>query len=915
MTGLGSNFATRRESTRQGDRGKEQAMNPKGFQGSTELSKDDRELLNRLLKAGGVEPARSQGIARRKSSDEPVLSFAQQRLWFLDGVNPGSSFYNVAGAMRLKGPLDVPVLERSLDEIVRRHEALRTTFRVVDDQPIQVVNPAASFALPFIRVCGARGAEREAEARRLASEEAQKPFDLAEGPLIRAGLLHLDDEDHMLMIAMHHIVCDGWSIGVFVKELAALYEAFSEGKPSPLPELPIQYIDFARWQREWLQGETLAAQLDYWRNELAGAPAALNLPADRPRPAIQSYSGSRHTFQIERDLAEAVKALSLQEGATLFMLLLAAFKALLGRYTSQQGIVVGSPIAGRSRVETEGLIGCFINTLVLRSDLSDDPRFVDLLARVRDTTMRAFEHQEVPFEKLVEELQPERDISRTPLFQALFVLQNAPLTELKMAGIEMRPVETEAVTAKFDLTLSIEESDGGLACGIEYSTDLFNLSTIKRMAGHFTTLLKGIVAAPRTRVSKLSVMPDAELHRLLVTWNDTARDYPRIDCIHDLFERQAALTPEAVAITYGRDQLTYGELNRRANRLANYLIARGMKAESLAGICVNRSIEMVVGLLGILKAGGAYVPLDPAYPKQRLAYMMEDAKLKFVVTQNGLVNEQEAGDAGLVLIDAGWEEISRHAASNIRSNVDAQSLAYVIYTSGSTGKPKGVAIEHRSAVTLLRWAKEVFTPEEMQGVLASTSVCFDLSVFEIFVPLSWGGRIVLADNALQLASLERAGEVTLINTVPSAMAELIRLGAVGSNVITVNLAGEPLPGTLRDSLYRLGGVERVFNLYGPTEDTTYSTFALLPRDTSQAPSIGRAIANSQIYILDKHLEAVPEGVAGEVYIGGEGLARGYLNQPELTAQKFVPNHLGKAGSRLYRTGDLARWANGEIDYL
>ncbi|HWP42254.1 MAG TPA: amino acid adenylation domain-containing protein, partial [Blastocatellia bacterium] len=891
-------------------------MDPKGFQGRTELSIDDRRLLNRLLEARGVELPRSHEVAARRGSDRALLSFAQQRLWFLDRLNPDSPFYNVSGALRLRGRLNIAVLERSLAEIIRRHEALRTTFATVNDRPVQVVNAAEFFELPCVKVTGSSKAGREAAGVRLASEEATRPFNLATGPLIRALLLQLEEEDSILLVSMHHIVCDGWSIGIFIKELAALYESFSRGRPSPFAEPPIQYSDFARWQREYLRGEILASHLDYWRRELAGAPSALNLPTDRPRPPAQTYRGGRHSFQISGELTEAIKTISQLRGATLFMFLLAAFKVLLCRYSRQEDIVVGTPVAGRSRVETEGLIGCFVNTLVLRSDLSKNPRFIDLLGKVRATTIRAFEHQAVPFEKLVEELHPERDISRSPLFQVMFVMQNAPLAELKMAGIELMPVELQAETAKFDLTLTIEEAGRGLNGSIEYSTDLFDRSTIVRMAEHLQTLLESIAANPRERIGHLQILTNEERRLLIETWNETARDFPQHELIHHLFERQAALTPKAVAITDGRNRLTYRELNRRSNRLANYLKSRGVSCESLVGICLDRSIDMVVGLLGILKAGGAYVPLDPAYPEQRLAYMMRDAGLRFVVTKKGLIEQGESDGAELVFIDAGWKEIARHSHKDAESGASAQNLAYVIYTSGSTGRPKGVAIQHSSAVQLLYWAKDVFGPEEIRGVLAATSVCFDLSVFEIFVPLSWGGRIILAENALQLASHEQAGDVRLINTVPSAMSELIRMKAVGASVRTVNLAGEPLPGRLRDSIYGLGTVERLLNLYGPTEDTTYSTFSLVPNRTGDPPTIGRAIANTQVYILDKNLEPTPVGVVGEAYLGGEGLARGYLNQPALTAERFIPNSFGRAGGRLYKTGDLARWtAGGELEYL
>ncbi|MEG4806698.1 amino acid adenylation domain-containing protein [Microcoleus sp. F8-D3] len=858
------------------------------------------------------------------ASEEEVFafptSFAQQRLWFIDQLEPGNPFYNLPAAVLLKGRLNVVVLERSFKEIVRRHEALRTTFATVDGQPVQVVGQQLNFGLQVLDLQQLAESEREEKVKQLAVEEASQPFDLTKGPLLRASLLQLDAEEYVLLLTLHHIIFDGWSIGVFLQELAALYQAFSTGKPSPLPELPIQYADFAIWQREWLVGERLQTQLNYWKKQLSGVPPLLELPADRPRPPVQTYRGAKESFLIPKTLTAALKKLSRQENVTLFMTLLAAFKTLLYRYTGQADIPVGSPIANRNRAEIQGLIGFFVNTLVLRTDLSGEIAFRQLLDRIREVSLEAYAHQDLPFEKLVEELQPERNLSYNPLFQVAFVLQTPPVAAESIAGLNLTLLDVENQTAKVDLTLYLEEKQEEISGQFEYSTDLFDAGTINRMSGHFLTLLEGIAANPDRRIEKLPLLGEKEQHQLLVEWNDTRADYPSDRCIHQFFEAQVDRTPDAVAVVFEDQKLTYRELNERANQLAHYLQKLGVKPEVLVGICVERSLNTIVGILGILKAGGAYVPLDPAYPRDRLAFTLEDAQISVLLTQQKLLGILPECSAKVIALDR-WEEeqkFSEKSHSDFTFNQQNPSkLAYVIYTSGSTGRPKGVAIEHRSAVAFLHWAKEVFSPEELGGVLASTSICFDLSVFEIFAPLSWGGTAILAENALHLPTLKTAGKVTLINSVPSAIAELLRINGIPETVRTVNLAGEPLPNTLAQQLYQLPHIQKVFNLYGPSEDTTYSTFALIEKGAERMPPIGSPIANTQIYLLDRTLNLVPLGVPGELYIGGAGLARGYLNRPELTAQKFIPNPFSNSpDARLYKTGDRARYLpDGNIEYL
>ncbi|HVG31078.1 MAG TPA: amino acid adenylation domain-containing protein, partial [Pyrinomonadaceae bacterium] len=873
------------------------------------LSADKRQLLEMLLEEQDGE------FDSPPLSDSSPLSFAQQRLWFLDQLEPGNPFYNVPAAMRLRGRLDARALERSLSEIVARHEVLRTSFTLVEHQPVQVVAPAGGLPLPLVDLTGMSAAEREAEVARLAKEEAGRPFDLGRGPLLRATLLKLGGEEHVVLFTMHHIISDGWSLGILVRELSALYGAFARGEDSPLAELPMQYADFARWQRERLSGETLERQLSYWREQLAGAPAALELPADRPRPAVQTFGGSHLRFNLSSELTKQLQALGQREGATLFMVLLAAFQTLLYRYTGQPDISVGTPIANRTRKEIEGLIGFFVNTLVLRADLSGGPTFRELLSRVREVCLGAYAHQDVPFEKLVEELQVERDLSRSPLFQVMFVLQTASPKEVRLPGLRLEMLEGDAETAKFDLMLSLEESAEGLRGWFEYNTDLFDAATVERMRAHFERLLAGLAAEPDARLSEVPLLGRDERRQLLVEWNDTRRDYPRGDCIHTLFERQAAKTPHAAAVISEAGRMSYEELDRRAERLAGGLRSLGVGPESLVAVLMGRSPELLVALLGVLKAGGAYVPLDPAYPKERLAFMLEDTRAAVILTEERLADALPEHGARVLCLDS--FDPAGAGVGAARAAAAPENSAYVIYTSGSTGRPKGVLIEHRSAATLLHWAAEVYTPEETRGVLASTSVCFDLSVFELFVPLSRGGSVVLAENALHLPRLAAAGEVTMINTVPSAMAELARTGGVPDSVRVVNLAGEPLRNELAQRVYGLGGVERVWNLYGPSEDTTYSTALLVTRGATREPSIGRPIADTRSYILDASMRPTPVGVFGELYLAGQGLARGYLRRPGLTAERFVPDPFsGEPGARLYRTGDVCRYrADGAIEFL
>jgi amino acid adenylation domain-containing protein len=842
------------------------------------------------------------------------LSFAQERLWFIDRLEAGSATYNILAARRLDGALDQAALERALGEIVRRHESLRTVFAQVDGSPVQVIAPFGGFALPVEDLSGLGEGDREAAVRQRAGEEAARPFDLAAGPLFRAALLRLGAEDHALLLSMHHIVSDGWSTGVLFRELSALYAAYLKGRESPLSELPVQYADYAVWQREQLAGEALDRQLAYWKEQLAGAPELLELPTDHPRPPVQTFRGASVPVQLSSELLERLQALGRSEGATLYMTLLGAFQVLLSKYAGSDDVVVGSPIAGRTRGEVEELIGFFVNTLVLRTDLSGDPSFRETLRRVREATLGAYAHQEVPFEKLVVELQPERSLSHSPLFQVMFTLQNAVDGGSVLPGLVVRGVGAERANAQFDLSLELAATPQGLRGALTYSTDLFERGTVERMLGHLERVLDQVAADADARLSRLELLGEAERALVLEEWNRTAAEFPADRCIHELFEAQAERTPDAVAVVHEAHALTYRELNERANRLARYLVRLGIGAETRVGVCLERGVEMVVSLLAVLKAGGAYVPLDPAYPAERLAFTLSDSGVVALLTQESLRPGLPIPDGVTVVSVDAAAEIARESAERIEAGATPRSLAYLIYTSGSTGVPKGVAIEHESAVALLSWAETVFTAEELSGVLAATSISFDLSVFELFLPLACGGRAIVVENALALPRSAAAEQVRLVNTVPSAIAALLKSGGIPSGVRTVNLAGEPLRAELVDALYAAGGIERVYDLYGPSEDTTYSTWTL--RLAGGPATIGRPIANTRAYVLGAGLRPVPAGVPGELYLGGRGLARGYLGRPALTAERFVPDPFGAAGERLYRTGDRVRWrADGAIEYL
>jgi amino acid adenylation domain-containing protein len=872
--------------------------------------------------AGEGARARSKPTPQPRTGPLP-LSFAQQRMWFLHQLEPNSPAYNLPAALRLTGRLDVASLERAFSELLRRHEALRTSFPSDGGTPQQSIARPAPFPLQVTDLSA--HPSPESEALRLAAEDAARPFELSRGPLVRASLLRLGEDSHVLLLCMHHIISDGWSMGVLVREVASLYQAFSAGQPSPLPELPLQYADFAAWQRQWLQGEALDAQLDWWRQQLEGAPPLLELPTDRPRPPTQSFQGATLPLALSARSSQALKALALRERTTPFMALLSALSVLLHRYSGQDDICVGSPIAGRGHSELEGLIGFFVNTLVLRTRLAPTQSFRELLAHVRETTLGAFAHQDAPFERLVDALRPSRSLSHSPLFQVLFTLQNAPETSLQLPGLSFAPVDSRSSVSKFDLSFTLAEGPEGFTGTLEYATALFDEATASRMATHLCALVEAVTAHPDIALRDLSLLSPEERQQQLAGWSGPRRDYPLQDCLHTRFEAQAARTPEAVALSFEGQHLTYRELNARANRLAWRLGSLGVGPESRVAVCLERSVDMVVALLASLKAGAAYVPLDPAYPRQRLEWMVEDAQAQVLLTHQRLAAPLPAFPGRTLLLDEAPSGES-FPVENPPARAHPDNLAYVIFTSGSTGRPKGAMNTHRAVSNRLLWMQEAYGLTSDDVVLQKTPFSFDVSVWEFFWPLLVGARLVVArpgghQEPAYLTALISRERVTTLHFVPAMLQVFLaepRVEEACASLRRLICSGEALPAELAHHCLRQLPHVGLHNLYGPTEAAVDVTaWECTPTDTRASVPIGRPISHTRMLVLDAHHQLVPVGVPGELFIAGVQVGRGYLGRPELTAERFIPNPFGtEPGERMYRTGDVARWLpDGSLDYL
>jgi len=894
----------------------------------TQLSPEQRALFFEKLQKRRLQTSQTTGeqrvpIAPVTRAAPLALSFAQQRLWFLDQLGNGSA-YNIPAVLHLQGMVKHSALEHAMQEIVRRHESLRTTFALLHAEPYQVIAPAPLLKVPLIDLTVLSADQQEVAVQRRTQTEALHPFDLSKDLLLRVTLIRLASEAYVLLLTMHHIAADGWSLGIFVRELAALYQAFVQQRPSPLPELTIQYADFAHWQRQRLQGELLAQQLAYWKQQLAGAPPLLALPTDHPRPAHATFQGSQVVFAVDAALTRQLRQLGGQTGATLFMTLLAAFQVLLARYTGQEDLVVGTPIANRTRPELEPLIGFFANTLALRVNLSDNPTFLALLEQVRQVTQAAYEHQELPFERLVEEIQPVRALNYNPLVQVVFALQNSPIDALTLTGLQVSSATFAVQQVRFDLEVHFRDEGDHLAGYAIYNTVLFEAATIERMMAHFQTLLASIVAQPNRRIAQLPLLTPTEVDQMLVEWNNTAAAIPGNQCLHHWFEAQVERTPDAVAVI---DDLawTYRQLNQRANQLAHYLQSVGVAPEVRVGLCVDRALDLIVGLLGILKAGGAYVPLDPAYPKARLAFMIEDSQLALLVTQQAYRSELPALTTPVFCLDRDWP--ADQSQENPSSHVALDNLLYVIYTSGSTGNPKGVAMTHRPLMNLMHWQAQQTLLAQPARTAQFTPISFDVSCQEIFTTLGTGGTLLLISEEL------RRDPLAFYRWLVQQNVERLFLPFVALQQLAEVAQAEPMPLRLREIITAGEQLQitpalahlceqthcTLHNHYGPTESHVVSAFTLTgpPATWPALPPIGRPVANTQLYILDAQGQLCPTGVPGELFIGGDQLARGYLKRPDLTGARFLAHPFSREpGARVYRTGDLVRYRpDGNIEFL
>ncbi len=882
----------------------------------------EEELLRKV-----GPPAADEIIPRRESARPCPLSPNQQRIWFMEQLNAGVPVYNESEAVRLRGELNIGLVEKALNVIIGRHEILRTTIEAQGEEPVAVVHEGWPLKLKQMDLSALAPERREGEVERLLIEEPRLPYHLETEPGIRATLLRLGPREHVFILMMHHLVCDWSSEGVLWRELSALYRAGCGGQALELPALPIQHGDYAAWEQQRMTRKELAEDLAYWEENLGGAPALLELPTDRPRPSVNTYKGARQRFRFPASLVQALRECSRREKVSLFTLFTAGLEVLLYRYTGQEDILVGIPLADRDRPELQSVIGFLLHTHVLRTQLGGELSFRELLARVQKGVLDLYAHRAVPFEQVVSRVQRERNLSYSPLFQVMINWRDRDqqLSFIGLEGLEVESLLAETRTSKFDLTLMLTDDLEAIWLEMEYSTELFDPARIERMVGHYQTLLEAVAAEPDQRLSELPLLTSAERHQLLVEWNQTQQDYPRNKCVHELFEEQVERTPEAVAVVFEDKQLTYRQLNERANQLARHLQGLGVGPDTLVGICVERSLEMVVGLLGILKAGGTYVPLDPEYPKERLAFMFEDAGVGVLLTQAHLTASLPPHQARIVRLDADWPRIVEEGVGNVTSPVTPEHLAYMIYTSGSTGRPKGAMNTHVAIVNRLLWMQDAYRLTPLDRVLQKTPFSFDVSVWEFFWPLLTGAKLIVAvpgghKDGAYLANLIRQEKITTAHFVPSMLSAFLEQGGSESSCASLKrviCSGEALSFELQQRFFSLLPAE-LHNLYGPTEAAVDVTYWGCERESRlRTVPIGRPIANTQIHILDRHFQPVPIGVPGELHIGGIGLARGYHNRPELTAEKFIPDPFrSEPRARLYKTGDLARYLpNGAIEYL
>lgn len=894
-----------------------------------ELTPAQRALLVRRLQDSVTrervqQPRMTIPISSRAGGPLPV-SFEQQRLWVLNRFEPDSSLYTIAGGFYLMGPLSVTALEQSLNHIVERHEILRTTIDTVDDQPVQIIAAHVKIKLAREDLTNVPAAERDAALQELSRERLREPFDLSRSPLLRCVLVRLAEQVHVLHVTMHHIIADDWSLKLFANEMNLLYQGYSSGSAPTLPPLPVQYADYAVWQRQSLQGLKLAQQLAYWEKQMQGAPAALELAPGYMRPRILTHEGEAATFALPPEKVKAIRELSYKQGATLFMTLLAGFSIVLYRRTGETDIVIGTPISNRNRPETGALIGFFGNTLPLRINLAQDANVHETLNHVRDVTLGAYANHDVPLEQIVEQAQPQRNRSHTPLFQVAFTMQHASKSPLKLQGVDARYLEVTTETAKFELALTMTEiADGQLVGSLEYNRNLFQRGTIQRMIDQLTLVLEGMAANPGCCISSLPLLAQREHGLIIKEWNNTESEYPRESCVHELFEEQARRTPQAPAVEYKGEEMSYAELNRRANQAAHYLKELGVRAEERVGLCIERGVEMVVWMLGILKAGGTYVPLEREYPRERLEYIVKDTGAKWVVLGGGKQGWWEEGRSCVVEVEGVKRELERQPGSNVGVKMEPWNLAYIMYTSGSTGQPKGVSVVHEGIIRLVKNTNYVQF-RESESVGQTANMAFDASTFEIWGALLNGGRLVGISreellNARELRKKIESRHIGVMFLTTSLFNQMARGDAGTFTGLRVLLAGGEAidAGCVRKALSQ-HGVKEVVNGYGPTETTTFASCYRVKEleETAATVPIGRAISNTRLYVLDGEMRPVGIGINGELYIGGAGLARGYWGQPGLTAEKFVPDPLGGAGGeRLYRTGDLVRWReDGNLEFI